>query len=67
MKPRQVQILSMPLNKVQLRIDLIKARIDILKLKANDHDWVCYVPDNVKTQLERSLLEIDKELEKLEE
>lgn len=66
MKPYPVQIVSIPLNKVQFRVDLIKARVDILKLKANDHDWSCYVPDSVKSQLEQTLVEIDKELEKLQ-
>lgn len=66
MKAYPVQIVSMPINKIQLKIDLIKARIDILKLKSNDHDWACYVPDNVKSQLEQTLVEIDKELEKLQ-
>lgn len=67
MKAYPVQIVSMPINKTQLKIDLIKARIDILKLKSNDHDWACYVSDNVKSQLEQTLVEIDKELEKLQE
>jgi hypothetical protein len=55
------------MEKIKLKIDLIKARIDILKLKANDHDWACYVPEDVKDQLEKTLVEIDQKLKELEE
>lgn len=41
------------------RVQLVLARVEILKLKANDHDWSCYVPDDVKVQLEQELLNID--------
>ena len=44
------------------RLQLILARIEILKLKANNHDWQCYVPKDVKEQLENTLLEINLEL-----
>lgn len=45
------------------KIQLLRMKIDILKLKADDHDWQCYVPDNVKLELENALVEIDKALE----
>lgn len=48
---------------IQTKVDLIRAKIDILKLKANDHDWCCYVPDDVKKSLNATLAEINKELE----
>lgn len=47
------------------KIALITAKVEILKLKANDHDWCCYVPADVKKELEQTLEEINKELEKL--
>jgi hypothetical protein len=44
------------------RVQLILARVEILKMKANDHDWQCYVPADVKAQLEATLAEINAEL-----
>lgn len=55
------------MEKIRLQIDLIKARVDILKLKANDHDWACYVPDDVKDKLNQTLLDIDEKLKQLEQ
>lgn len=46
------------------KIKLVLARVEILKIKADDYTWSCYVPDNVKKQLEESLKEIDGLLEK---
>ena len=45
------------------KIKLILAKVEILKLKANDYDWQCYVPDPIKQQLEQALADIDKMLE----
>ena len=45
-----------------LRLELIKLRVEILKLKANDYDWCCHVPADVKTQLEETLKEINEKL-----
>lgn len=56
----------MNIETMKLRIDLVKARLDILKLKANDHDWSCYVPSDVKISLEKTLVEIDEALKELE-
>ena len=41
---------------------LILARVEILKLMANDHDWQCYVSDDIKTQIVNTLKEIDKRI-----
>lgn len=49
----------------ELKISLVLARVEILKLKANDHDWQCYVAKDVRESLEGSLIEIDKELKEL--
>lgn len=56
----------MNMEKISLKVELIKARVDILKLKANDHDWSCYVPDDVKDSLEKTLVEIDAHLKELD-
>lgn len=44
------------------KINLIKMKVDILKLKANDHDWQCYTPPKVKEELEKTLAEIEEML-----
>lgn len=44
------------------RIQLITAQVEILKLKANIHDWSCYVPEPVKQELEATLVEIGQML-----
>lgn len=48
------------------RLQLIVTKVEILKLKANDYDWQCMVPRNVKDQLEETLHEINQELEEEE-
>lgn len=45
------------------QIQLIVAKVEILKLKADDHSWQCYVPQDVKDQLEVTLTTINKILE----
>lgn len=54
-------------DSTKMKIDLIKTKVEILKLKANDHDWCCYVPKEVKQQLEEVLIDIDEELKKIKE
>jgi len=44
------------------RVNLVLSRIEILKLKADHYNWHCYVPDEVKEQLEDTLLMIGSEL-----
>lgn len=46
----------------QKTIELLKIKIEILKLKADSYDWVCHVPDNVKNQLNEMLEQINEEL-----
>lgn len=53
-----------PLNPVSIlsiseRIQLVLARVEILKLKADHHNWSCYVPQDVKDQVEETLTEIN--------
>ena len=53
------------MEKMKLKIDLIKARVDILKLKADQYEWSCFIPDDVKDSLEETLIEIDEKLKEL--
>ena len=53
------------MEKIKLIVDLTLARIEILKMKANIHDWSCYVPEEVKEQLEKTLIEIDQKIKEL--
>lgn len=46
-------------------VSLTMTKVEILKLKADHHDWCCYVDSETKKQLEESLTEIDKLLAKL--
>lgn len=56
----------MNIDKLKLRVDLIKSRVEILKLKANDYEWQCHVPDAAKEGLEKALLDIDQALTELD-
>lgn len=55
----------MNIDKLTLKVELVKARVDILKLKANQYEWSCFVPDDVKESLEKTLVEIDQHLKEL--
>lgn len=39
---------------------LILAKVEILKLKADDYNWACHTPNDVKEQIEQTLREIDE-------
>lgn len=52
---------------IRLRVDLIMAQTELIKLKANDHDWAVYVPDDVKLIVNETLEEIKAEFAKLKE
>lgn len=43
------------------RIQLVLARVEILKLKAANggYEWACHVPQDVKDQVEETLTEIN--------
>lgn len=43
-------------------LQLIRMRIEILKLMADDYTWHCHVPKDVKAQLEETLGRINAEL-----
>jgi hypothetical protein len=38
-------------------------KLEILKLKADDYNWQCHTPKDVREDLERMLTEINKALE----
>ena len=46
------------------KFELIKMKLEILKLKADDYNWQCHTPDDVKQMLEEILEEINQELKK---
>lgn len=45
------------------KVKLIQTKIEILKLKADDYNWQCHTPNEVKKELDETLLEINKMLE----
>lgn len=47
-------------------LTLMKMKLDILKLKADDYTWACHTPQDVKDELERMLVRINKELAAVE-
>lgn len=56
----------MNIEKIKLLVDLTKAKVDILKLKADDYTWACHVDEATKTQLLNTLKDIDKLISELE-
>lgn len=53
------------MKKIELIVKLIQARIEILKIRADDYTWQCYIDKETKEQLLNTLKEIDEELIKL--
>lgn len=49
----------MTVDKIKLLVDLVQTKVEILKLKADDYTWACYVDDKTKNDLENALLQID--------
>jgi hypothetical protein len=45
------------------KVDLIKTKVEILKMKADDYSWQCHVSEDVKAEFEKILVEIDNVLE----
>lgn len=45
-------------------VELTLAKVEILKLKADDYTWACHVDEATKSQLLSTLVEIDSLLEK---
>ena len=56
----------MNIEKIKLLVDLTKAKVDILKLKADDYTWACHIKKKKKTQLLNTLKDIDKLISELE-
>ena len=57
----------MQIEKIKLIVDLTRAKVDILKLKADDYNWQCHIDTETKEQLLNTLEEIDKQLKSLSE
>ena len=55
------------LDKIKILVDLTLAKVDILKLKADDYAWACHVDDNTKKQLGKTLVDINKTLSEMQE
>lgn len=55
----------MEIYKIKLIVDLTKAKIDILKLKADDYTWQCHIDEDTKKQLLEVLKQIDCQLIKI--
>lgn len=46
-------------------VKLVQAKVEILKIRADDYSWQCYIDKETKEQLLNTLKEIDEELAKL--
>lgn len=55
----------MDIGKAKLIVDLTLAKVEILKLKADDHNWSCYVDEQTKIQIEEALASINEQLQQL--
>lgn len=45
---------------IETRVQLILARVELIKLKADDYNWQCHVPPAVKQMVHDTLAEIDR-------
>lgn len=52
----------MNLDKIKIITDLTLAKVSILKLKADEYTWNCFVNEVTKKQLLDILIDIDKQL-----
>ena len=55
----------MNVEKAKLIVELTKAKVDILKLKADSYTWSCHVDGNTQSQLMATLDEINATLDEL--
>ena len=53
------------MENLKMEIDLIKSKVEILKLKADDYNWCCHVPKDVKEELDKTLTKIDRYLSEI--
>ena len=52
-------------EKIKLIVELTKAKVDILKMKADDYTWACHIDDDTKKKLMDMLVVIDENLAEL--
>jgi len=50
------------MEKIEMIVKLVLAKIEILKLKADDYTWQCHVDNHTKAQLNSTLSLIDNML-----
>ena len=55
----------MDIETIKIVVDLTKAKVDILRLKADDYTWACHVDADTKAQLEATLMDINSQLAEL--
>ena len=55
----------MNLDKATLVVQLITAKVEILKLKSNAYVWACETPEDVKEELENVLIDINNGIKPL--
>jgi hypothetical protein len=53
------------INRIKLIVDLTTARVEILKLRADDYTWQCHIDEQTRNQLMQTLGEIDGQLAEL--
>ena len=53
------------IEKIKLIVDLTKAKLDILKLKADNYNWLVHIDEATRDKLLVTLIDIDKQLEEL--
>ena len=49
-------------KRLELIVNLTIAKVEILKMQADDYNWQVHVPENSKEQLIKTLEEIDEQL-----
>ena len=55
----------MSMETIGLVVELTKAKVDILRLKADGYSWSLIVDDDTKMQLEETLVDINAQLAEL--
>lgn len=53
------------IENIKLIVELTKCKVDILKLKADSYEWSCFVDENTRQKLLKTVDDIDKILSSL--
>jgi len=54
------------MSDIKTIVDLTLAKIEILKMKADDYTWQCHIDKNTREKLNATLIKIDSLLEQIE-